>query len=39
MEEKVKTLKERMEELRSKYDIVLPKKRYVMAMIDGRSFS
>ena len=39
MEEKVKTLKERMEELRSKYDIILPKKRYVMAMIDGRSFS
>lgn len=39
MEEKTLTLKERMEELRSKYDIVLPKKRYVMAMIDGRSFS
>lgn len=33
------TLKERMEELRGKYDIVLPKKQYVMAMIDGRSFS
>lgn len=39
MEEKVLTLKERMEALRGVYDITLPKKRYVMAMIDGRSFS
>ncbi len=39
MEKENKTLKERMIELRSSTDVTLPTKKYVMVMIDGRSFS
>ena len=35
----METLKEKCQTLRAKYDYSIPKKTYVMAMIDGRSFS
>lgn len=35
----METLKEKCERIRSEYDIYIPKKRYVMGMIDGKNFS